>query len=199
MSDLQTTSVAPHHFPCSRCGANLEFAPGTSSLVCPHCGAANAIPVSPAVVPRLDFLAYTGALVGAAEVHDQLVVHCTGCGAETRFAADVTAGRCAFCGAPVVAQSSSKKLIKPAGLLPFIINKNQANALFRKWISGLWFAPGDLAKRAEQAGVDRAYIPCWTYDANAQTTYSGQRGDDYTRPRPIPRSSMANRSSVRGW
>jgi hypothetical protein len=80
----------------------------------------------------------------------------------------------------VVAQGQSKKLIKPAGVLPFIVNKGQANGLFRKWISGLWFAPGDLSKRADQAGIDGAYVPCWTYNANAQTAYAGLRGDDYT-------------------
>jgi DNA-directed RNA polymerase subunit RPC12/RpoP len=180
MTDTAAAPLTQREFPCSRCGAKLEFQPGTDSLVCPHCGTTNAIAASPDSVPLLDFLLYTGQTAGTPETCDQLVVHCTSCGAETHLAADITAGRCAFCGAPVVAEGQSKKLIKPAGLLPFIVTKVQANALFRKWISGLWFAPSDLSKRADQAGIDGAYVPCWTYNANAQTAYTGERGDDYT-------------------
>lgn len=112
-------------------------------------------------------------------MHESLIVQCVNCGAQTHMEQDVTSGRCAFCGSPVVAEGKSQKLIKPGGLLPFIVNKAQANALFRKWISGLWFAPGDLVKRADQAGIDGAYIPCWTYNTGTETQYSGLRGDDY--------------------
>jgi predicted RNA-binding Zn-ribbon protein involved in translation (DUF1610 family) len=180
MSDLPATPSTERQFPCTRCGAKLEFQPGTDSLICPYCGMKNAIAASTAQVPLLDFLVYTGQMAGVAETHDELVVHCANCAAETHLAADVTSGRCAFCGAPVVAEAQSRKLIKPAGLLPFLVNKAQGNALFRKWIGGLWFAPSDLAKRADQAGIDGAYVPCWTYNTNTETAYAGERGDDYT-------------------
>lgn len=180
MSEIAVTASAERQFPCTRCGAKLEFGPGTDSLICPYCGTKNAIAASGAEVPLLDFLVYTGQTAGVVETHEELVVHCGNCAAETHLAKDVTSGRCAFCGAPVVAEAQSKKLIKPAGLLPFIVNKAQGNALFRKWIGGLYFAPGDLSKRADQAGIDGAYVPCWTYNADAETTYTGLRGDDYT-------------------
>lgn len=180
MSDITTPPVSERQFPCTRCGGKLEFLPGTDSLICPFCGTKNAIPVSTADVPLLDFLVYTGKTAGKIETHEELIVHCANCGAETHLSKDITSGRCAFCGAPVVAQAQSKKLIKPAGLLPFLVNKAQGNALFRQWIGGLWFAPGDLSKRADQAGIDGAYVPCWTYNTIAQTAYTGERGDDYT-------------------
>lgn len=175
-----TATPLERQFPCTKCGAKLQFQPGTDSLICPYCGTTNVIAARADGVPLLDFLTYSKDLAGASQIHDTVVVHCQNCGAETHLAQDVTAGRCAFCGAPVVAQGQSKKLIKPGGLLPFIVNKTQANTLFRKWIAGLWFAPSDLAKRSEQAGIDGAYIPCWTYNAAAETAYTGLRGDDYT-------------------
>ena len=180
MSESAATPSAERQFPCTRCGAKLEFQPGTDSLICPYCGQKNAIAASTAGVPLLDFLVYTGQTAGVVETHDELVVHCANCAAETHLAADVTSGRCAFCGAPVVAEAQSKKLIKPAGLLPFLVNKAQGNALFRKWIAGLYFAPSNLSKRADQAGIDGAYVPCWTYNSDVQTAYTGERGDDYT-------------------
>ncbi|MGA2443025.1 MAG: hypothetical protein ABSH08_18895 [Tepidisphaeraceae bacterium] len=180
MSNTTAPASVERQFPCSRCGAKLQFQPGTDSLVCPYCGTRNAIAAPPATVPLLDFLSYCRQLAGAPEAHDALLFRCANCGAETHLVQDVTAGRCAFCGAPVVAEAQSKKLIKPGGLLPFIVNKAQANALFRKWIAGLYFAPSNLSRRADQAGIDGAYIPCWTYNTNTQTAYSGERGDDYT-------------------
>jgi DNA-directed RNA polymerase subunit RPC12/RpoP len=180
MTESTATVPAERQFPCTHCGGNLQFQPGTDSLICPFCGTRNAIASTTVGVPLLDFLAYSGQLAAATETHDALVFHCANCGAETHLAQDVTAGRCAFCGAPVVAEAQSKKLIKPGGLLPFLVNKAQANTLFRKWIAGLYFAPSDLGKRAEQAGIDGAYLPCWTYNTNTQSTYTGERGDDYT-------------------
>ena len=37
------TAVGATQFKCRQCGARLEFAPGTESLVCPYCGAKNEI------------------------------------------------------------------------------------------------------------------------------------------------------------
>ncbi len=166
-------------FPCKQCGASLEFAPGTDSLICPRCGTKNSIESRTPLVGLLDYQLFADQSGAAEDHHETLLIHCSSCGAQTRMAENVAAGRCAFCGSPLVAESQSKKLIKPLGLLPFIIDKKKANELFKAWIKGLWFAPGELSKRAEQAGIDGAYIPAWTYNADTTTQYVGQRGDDY--------------------
>ena len=51
-------------FPCSRCGAKLVFRPGTSLLVCEHCGGENAIPETEAAIRELDYRYTTGLLIG---------------------------------------------------------------------------------------------------------------------------------------
>ena len=35
-------------FPCTSCGAELRFAPGTDALQCPYCGVLNEIEPAPA-------------------------------------------------------------------------------------------------------------------------------------------------------
>jgi hypothetical protein len=71
-------------------------------------------------------------------------------------------------------------LIKPEALLPFKITQKEAFESFRRWIKGLWFAPGKLKQYAQSenklAGV---YIPYWTYDSATTTDYHGARGDYY--------------------
>jgi predicted RNA-binding Zn-ribbon protein involved in translation (DUF1610 family) len=115
----------------------------------------------------------------SAETIEQLAVHCNNCGAETTLKPNVTADRCPFCGGGIVAQGKSTRLIKPQALLPFHVNQQQANQAFRQWIAGLWFAPNELAKRAEAAQITGVYIPAWTYDTDTRSDYTGQRGDDY--------------------
>ncbi|MCK5734922.1 MAG: hypothetical protein KAH21_00535, partial [Spirochaetaceae bacterium] len=42
--------------PCSKCGADLEFKPGTSNLSCPYCGTENEIESQDdAVIEEQDF------------------------------------------------------------------------------------------------------------------------------------------------
>ncbi len=65
-------------------------------------------------------------------------------------------------------------------LVPFAIDKRQAQDDFRKWVKGLWLAPGELKKYAESdAAVTGTYIPFWTYDCRTSTDYRGERGEVY--------------------
>ena len=54
-----------------------------------------------------------------------------------------------------------------------------AEAAFRAWVAGRWFAPSALVARAERSAITGAYLPAWTYDAVAESDYTGQRGEDY--------------------
>jgi predicted RNA-binding Zn-ribbon protein involved in translation (DUF1610 family) len=167
-------------FPCSRCGAKLDFAPGTSALKCPYCGFENPIPGSEARVEEQDYRSFLDQAVSEKETHEAHRVKCDKCGAETTMPPEVTSGICPFCGANMVFSGEVSRLIKPEGLLPFKYTKNAAFESFRRWIRGRWFAPGDLKQYAQSdsrlAGV---YIPYWTYDSDTTTSYTGERGDYY--------------------
>ena len=171
--------AAQHQFPCKQCGANLQFQPGTRTLKCPYCGAVNEIPQDSTAVEEQDYAAVFRDCCREEQMQERLTVRCTTCGAETTLAPNVTAQRCPFCGSGIVAQGTSKKLIKPNSLLPFAITYDQAAGQFRQWIGSLWFAPNELQRRAEASQIVGVYIPAWTYDANTTSDYTGERGDDY--------------------
>ncbi len=167
-------------FPCGQCGAKLTFAPGKASLACSYCSHENVIPQSEADIQELDFHAHLANLEQGADTVEVQTVTCTQCAGQTTLAPDITADRCAFCGADIVATATSKKAIRPASLLPFRVTKTQALEHFRAWVKGLWFAPNALAEFARTDGrLQGVYVPYWTYDANTTTWYSGQRGDAY--------------------
>lgn len=180
---MPTLPTAPpqtaEQFPCSQCGAALQYSPGQSELVCPYCGAHTPIHAQAGAIEELDYQLYVDGSGPAEQTGEQLTVQCKTCGAQTQLGANVTADTCLFCGAPVVAQKQSNRLIKPRALLPFAVAKEKAQGDFHDWLRSLWFAPSDLLKSAECNKLAGVYIPHWTYNADAQTTYAGERGEDY--------------------
>lgn len=167
-------------FPCAQCGAKVEFRPGSEALTCPYCGHENPIEAIDVVVEEIDYASVLAGLASDEDTIEQQVVRCDGCSGETTLPENATAGACAFCGKDIVATARSTKQIKPKALLPFKITREAARTAFRSWVDGLWFAPNDLKRYSRMdtrlAGM---YVPYWTYDADAHSSYTGQRGDAY--------------------
>ena len=167
-------------FPCTGCGAKLSFAPGTRSLKCEYCGTANEFAQDDSRIEELDFQTYLKALEGKMEAQEVEQVKCDKCGAEQSMVGSLFAGHCTFCGAAIVSKSYASRRIKPKSIVPFQVNKARAVESFRRWVRGLWLAPGDLKKYAQSdAGLTGVYLPYWTYDCQTASDYAGERGDDY--------------------
>jgi hypothetical protein len=107
-------------------------------------------------------------------------VKCGKCGAEQTLGGSLFAGHCTFCGTAIVSKSYASRRIKPKSIVPFQVDRKRAAESFRKWVKGLWLAPGDLKKYAQSdAGLTGVYLPYWTYDCQTGSDYTGERGDDY--------------------
>lgn len=176
-----TPAATQREFPCSSCGAKLHFAPGSDALSCPYCGAAQQIaaPSQPILERSFDQalqeLARRPASSLAAGGHE---IQCKGCGAVTLLTGH--ASSCPFCDSPlIVAIEEDRETIVPESLLPFKINQGEAGQKFKDWVTSRWFAPNDLAQRAQRASIDGVYLPYYTYDALARADYVGQRGEYY--------------------
>ena len=166
-------------FPCRQCGAELTFSPGAGRLKCQYCGTENDPPVATAGVAEQDLSAWIEPAASETATEERLAVRCTACGAESSLGANTTAGRCPFCGTATMAGARSVRLIKPAGLLAFTVDRDRAFAAFRTWVRGLWFAPNALKRLAAQIGeMAGVYLPFWTFDCATTSGYSGRRGDD---------------------
>ena len=169
-----------HRFPCTQCGASLEYAPGTDVLRCGHCGHENRIPSSTAPILEQDFRETLRALATNTPTCENIAIHCDSCGASYSFDAATHAGQCPFCGSPVVARTERRRQLPVQALLPFQIGREKARTAFQRWLGGLWFAPGGLKDYARNdARLIGMYVPYWTYDAETTTRYQGERGDDY--------------------
>jgi len=182
-------------FPCTQCGAKVEFAPGTDELECPYCGHRTAIPKSDVVIAERDFAAGLADLEAGADMEEVRSVSCSACAALVEPPPAAEAFPCPYCGSSIVAVAKSQRLIKPQAVLPFKIARDRATQLFRDWIKKLWFAPNALKKMARLEGrLQGLYTPYWTFDAATVSRYTGQRGDNYTVTRT--RTVMRNGKSV---
>ncbi len=168
-------------FACSNCGGDLKYKPGTSSLVCHHCGTNNEIPQIEGDFEELDFKEFLANKSKSEDTLEDKFVKCNNCGATSTLEPHVTSSNCPYCSTPlVIEQSQIERIIQPKAVLPFHLKKEEAKARFKKWVSKLWFAPGDLKKASLNFDHFKGiYIPYWTYDSDTMTKYTGQMGIHY--------------------
>jgi len=194
--------AAEHRYPCEQCGADLHFAPGTTVVTCSHCGHVQTIDadgVDPGTAHReIDFAATVANLAGAAEYEDTRTTTCPNCGALIEFPEAVQATRCPFCDTAVVTDTGTHRQIKPGGLIPFQIDERTARKAMTDWLGRLWFAPNGLKEYARKGrAMTGIYVPYWTFDAQTETDYRGQRGDDYYETQTVMRNGKRETRQVR--
>lgn len=177
----EPVSAKARKFPCGSCGADVVWNPGAAALKCPYCGNATALPTSSGEVverPLEEALRAPRSLGWGAE---RKSIRCTKCGAETTFDPGVSASRCAFCATPAVVEAPvHTDHVRPAGLLPFAVDRNTAVQRFRSWVSSLWFRPNDLKTKSSVTQMQGVYVPFWTFDALTHNSWRAEAGYRYT-------------------
>ncbi|MFT6224998.1 MAG: hypothetical protein ACJA1F_002857 [Paracoccaceae bacterium] len=164
----------------------MRFAPGKDGLICDHCGHAQQInePVPTGAIQELDFRRALEARLPEADIEETRVLNCESCGAQVEFDSVTHARECPFCATPVVADSGTHRHIKPKGLLPFALTQEQSRDAMADWLGSLWFAPNGLQEYARKGRqMQGIYVPYWTFDADTQSRYSGERGTIYYETR----------------
>jgi DNA-directed RNA polymerase subunit RPC12/RpoP len=182
---IEATQAVSDELACVGCGAILKFKPGTLHLSCEYCGSKNEI-APPEVAGKVEELSLGDYLQNNFEQEEKFTataVKCEACGATSTMDASISSDKCPFCSSVLVVKSGSvAKLHKPHYVLPFRLDNTQANQSFGKWLKKQWFAPNDLKHYVNSAEkLNGMYLPFWTFDCKTDSTYSGQRGQHYTK------------------
>ncbi|MBE1283075.1 MAG: primosomal protein N' (replication factor Y) - superfamily II helicase [Rhodobacteraceae bacterium] len=181
-ADLQSPQET-HRFPCEKCGADYRFEPGKGQLTCDHCGHVEKISDGPwrkGALRELDFEDAIAKRLPEVEMEETRVSTCPNCAAQVEFDPQTHATECPFCATPVVADTGKSRHIKPKGVLPFALVERDAHKAMTDWLGRLWFAPNGLREYARKGRrMQGIYVPYWTFDAQTQSRYSGQRGTVY--------------------
>ena len=144
-------------FTCRQCGAKIEYKPGTKSLECPYCGHLNPIPTSEEEVRELDFGEFLGKAERERETVESRTVTCGGCGAVVDLPPNVETDECPFCGSLIKSAAAQRKGIKPNALLPFKVDRRQAEAAFRQWLRARYDNDIDKLNAARLAEGENLY------------------------------------------
>ena len=178
----EITALQKHS--CPACGAQAEWSPAKTALICPYCGTESPAEVDTETgkVREID-LAQT-----LRELPEDLrgwqaekrTVRCRSCKATTVFDPEHVAKRCDFCGSPeIVDYDEIKAPIRPIGLLPFQVADTKVRESIRSWYASKWLAPGKLKKGALVDTVHGVYLPYWTFDAQTHCQWQAQAGYYY--------------------
>ena len=195
------SGIEEHRFPCDTCGSDMRFDPASRGMRCDHCNNAEALPppsarARSAALAEMDLRA-TLAGAPADIVETTHVTQCPNCGARFELDPAVRASECPFCATPVVARGGTDRHIRPAALLPFALPEDEARGKLKGWLATRWFAPNALRKYARagrrMAGI---YAPHWTFDAETETAYTGQRGIARTETYRGPKGQIQTRTRM---
>ncbi|MFW2589156.1 primosomal protein N' (replication factor Y) - superfamily II helicase [Sagittula sp. SSi028] len=189
-----------HRFPCEQCGADYRFDPDQNQLICDFCGSTQEVVAQTGPweggIKELDFNDAIRNLLPLQEMEETRVTSCPNCAAQVEFDPDLHATECPFCATPVVTDTGTHRHIKPRGLLPFGLDENAAREAMNTWLGKLWFAPNGLQEYARKGRkLQGIYVPYWTFDADTQSSYSGQRGTVYYDTKTVTRDGK--RQTVR--
>jgi hypothetical protein len=107
--------------------------------------------------------------------------------------------RCPFCGSERLEEQHDSKTLAPCRVVPFAVDRQQAEQVMRGYLSQGFWRPGDLARMARIAHMSAVYVPYWVFQARTHTYWTadtsrtppGARGDWY----PL---SGEQRSSYKG-
>jgi hypothetical protein len=185
MNNKDNITATSEALKCQNCGSVLYFEPGTQQLKCDHCGSTNDIhnESENESIECYDYNEFIEDILSAPAHPDLQQVKCNNCGSKTALPQNVTADKCPFCASPLVIDlDPDQGYVKPHYVLPFAINHQSANEIFKQWVKKLSFAPSGLLQKINNgsaASLDGVYLPYWSFDADADTVYQGRRGDHY--------------------
>jgi DNA-directed RNA polymerase subunit RPC12/RpoP len=194
-------------FPCSECGARLEFNIGVQNLKCPFCGHEEAIVLTEEdLIQEQDLNAMLereserriqnskdkqnakdkqnsedqDAADPIAAGYQE--VQCDRCGGTVVFTGTLTSTSCPYCAGPIQLDKAHTCTLRiPVdGVMPFLVERDQARKNLQTWVKSLWWAPNDFIRQGVEGKFQGVYLPFWTFDANTDTYYSGWRGVNVT-------------------
>ncbi|PJE01455.1 MAG: hypothetical protein CK428_31175 [Mycobacterium sp.] len=174
-------------YPCASCGGQLNFDIASQKLRCPNCGnyydvtAPNTAVRSRELRTAMHQLREIQRGQAGPNVSGMREVKCQNCGGTTEFAGSLTATKCPYCATPIQRDDvhNAPARLPVDGVVPFRIDEKQARQLIEKWVTKRWFAPTDFKKYREIGAFSSLYTAYFTYDANTDTWYDGERGVDY--------------------
>ena len=163
---------------CSSCGGTLRYDIPSYGLVCDMCGTIRRLhrPEECAAIGEFDFataLRGSNANWGVT----RRLVNCKSCGAQLLSDAEQMSGMCPYCGSAVVLSAEDANCgVAPSAIIPFTLTKEQVAEKFYRWNKFAFWSPEKFRRGKVLSDLVPLYIPYWSFEADAVTTYAGRFG-----------------------
>ncbi len=154
-------------------------------MKCPYCGTENKIEIELTKLKEhsLEELPLSPATSEKGLGVKQRTFRCDNCGAVQAVEPAAITIECIYCGSEAIMETpSDPDLIRPSALVPFAFDLRSAQDRFRGWLGAWWrrlVSPGALKDDAIITKIRGIYTPFFTFDAQAESDWSGLRGDYY--------------------
>lgn len=170
------------HVRCENCGAAVYWKPSAQGLACEHCGAVRSVERLPGHILERP-LTQTSQSEAEAQHPDAglatKALRCDNCGARVVLVEREISQACSFCGSShVLPDEERRAAIRPESLIPLMLPREQVAQAFSAWLASLWFRPNAL-KRLDVYDAVGLYVPAWTFDARADSSWTAQAGYYY--------------------
>ncbi|HBL41286.1 MAG TPA: hypothetical protein DDY98_06880 [Ruminococcaceae bacterium] len=94
---------------------------------------------------------------------------CDNCGAQMIADEYTSATFCSFCGAPTILPTHITGVAKPDYVLPFQVNRRQAQHAFSAWFRKKKLIPPGFLETAMAGKISGIYVPFWLFDCEVET------------------------------
>lgn len=161
------------HYPCPNCGAEMTYDIKKGKLHCGHCS--GEIALSSIIQQSTSRTAEGGT---STEINGKILAgaeyHCPNCGGLMITKDKETSMICAYCGAPMILADRLTGKRRPVKLLPFQLDRQDAEKAFRKWCRNGRFAPKGFTSAENIQRLKGMYIPYWLFQFDARVDISAQ-------------------------
>ncbi len=162
----------PITYKCPSCGSAIVFDGNSQKISCSACGLE--MPVADyeemyGGFSEPESVEYANSTSYEPETMNMKTYHCQSCGAELMSDEFTSAVMCSFCGNPSLVEDRLQGAFKPQRIIPFKIDKEQAQQIYKSWVKKGKLTPSTLATHSTIEKISGLYVPFWLYDYNARS------------------------------
>ena len=99
---------------------------------------------------------------------------CSSCGAEIIADKSTVADLCYYCHNPIVMTGEVTGVERPAKIVPFRFDKEEAKNIFLRFAKKKWFVPRDYFAPEQTDKISGVYYPFWVVDADSTASLSAK-------------------------
>ena len=155
-------------FKCPSCGGYLEFDPEGQRFLCPYCGASFN---DDEIHQQSEVKEEAAEAVPAGSLRSY---HCQMCGAEIVTDDTTAATRCYYCHNPVVMTDRLTDEFKPDAVIPFKLDRKEAEEKFRQYVKSKKFIDHAFFSEQQMEDFSGVYYPYWFADVDGEASFEGQ-------------------------